>query len=375
MMERKLKTYTLTLTAVGPVFVGSGKEISKKEYLRLKDGTVLILNIEKFYSFIEKKHLEKQYLDFMLKKDRMSLGSWILNQGIQVKDIQNCIRYRLKNSDMELERGKPVQIMEHVKDPYGQPYIPGSSVKGMMRTILLCNDICEHPQKYEWIVSDMERELFHNRNQNVSRKRVLATSIKNAEVECYHLLNRFEKKKENAVNDRLSGIIISDSKPLQADDLTLCQKIEVHPDGTEKKLNLLRECIKPSTQIEMMLTIDTDLFPIDDRQVTKAIHNFNYIYNDNFVKRFGGANCPSEDMVYLGGGAGFVSKTIIYALFQGIEGIRACQSIFEKTNVPRNHKHYKDVQYGVSPHILKSTYYAGKQYQMGQCLCKIERIE
>ena len=237
-MKRKLQTYTLTLTAAGPVFVGSGKEISKKEYLRLKDGTVLVLDIEKFYSFIEKKHLEKQYLDFMLKNDRMSLGNWILNQEIQVKDIQNCIRYRLKNSDMELEYGRPVQIMEYIKDSYGQPYIPGSSVKGMMRTILLCNDICEHPQKYERIAADMERELFQNRNQNVSRKRVLAASMKNAEVECYHLLNRFEKKRENAVNDRLSGIIIGDSKPLQTDDLTLCQKVEVHPDGAEKKLNL-----------------------------------------------------------------------------------------------------------------------------------------
>ena len=374
-MKRKLQTYTLTLTAVGPVFVGSGKEISKKEYIRLKDGTVLVLDIEKFYSFIEKKHLEKQYLDFMLKNDRISLGSWILNQEIQVKDIQNCIRYRLKNSDMELEHGKPVQIMEYIKDPYGQPYIPGSSVKGMMRTILLCNDICEHPQKYERIAADMERELFQNRNQNVGRKRVLATSMKNTEVECYHLLNRFEKKRENAVNDRLSGIIIGDSKPLRTDDLTLCQKVEVHPDGAEKKLNLLRECIKPQTQIEMMLTIDTDLFPLDDSQMMKAIHNFNSIYNENFSEKFRGANCPSEDMVYLGGGAGFVSKTIIYALFQRTEGIKACQSIFEKTNVPRNHKHYKDMQYGVSPHILKSTYYAGKQYQMGQCRCKIERIE
>lgn len=374
-MKRKLQTYTLTLTAAGPVFVGNGKEISKKEYIRLKDGTVLVLDIEKFYSFIEKKHLEKQYLDFMLKNDRMSLGSWILNQEIQVKDIQNCIRYRLKNSDMELEHGKPVQIMEYIKDPYGQPYIPGSSVKGMMRTILLCNDICEHPQKYERIAADMERELFQNRNQNVGRKRVLAASMKKAEVECYHLLNRFEKKRENAVNDRLSGIIIGDSKPLRTDDLTLCQKVEVHPDGAEKKLNLLRECIKPQTQIEMMLTIDTDLFPLDDRQMMKAIHNFNSIYNENFSEKFRGANCPSEDMVYLGGGAGFISKTIIYALFQGTEGIKVCQSIFEKTNVPRNHKHYKDMQYGVSPHILKSTYYAGKQYQMGQCRCKIERIE
>ena len=43
------------------------------------------------------------------------------------------------------------------------------------------------------------------------------------------------------------------------------------------------------------------------------------------------------------------------------------KDIFEKTKVPREHKHEKDLLYGVSPHILKCTRYQGKEYMMGQC--------
>ena len=58
---------------------------------------------------------------------------------------------------------------------------------------------------------------------------------------------------------------------------------------------------------------------------------------------------------------------MIYALFEGKDGVQVTKDIFEKTNVPREHKHYKDLRLGVSPHILKCTRYKGKEYMMGQC--------
>ena len=57
---------------------------------------------------------------------------------------------------------------------------------------------------------------------------------------------------------------------------------------------------------------------------------------------------------------------MIYALF-GQEGTRVTTMIFDKTRVPREHKHYQDTRLGVSPHILKCTKYNGKEYMMGQC--------
>jgi hypothetical protein len=70
-----------------------------------------------------------------------------------------------------------------------------------------------------------------------------------------------------------------------------------------------------------------------------------------------------------------VSKTVVNALYNDDKDkrIRLSQNIFEKTKVPRNHKHYKDKEYGVSPHILKCTRYKGQTLQMG--LCKLEKMK
>ena len=60
-----------------------------------------------------------------------------------------------------------------------------------------------------------------------------------------------------------------------------------------------------------------------------------------------------DETVFLGGGSGFVSKTVIYSLLGEREGVQAVQDIFDKTYVPKEHKHYKDCRLGVSPHVLK----------------------
>ena len=48
-------------------------------------------------------------------------------------------------------------------------------------------------------------------------------------------------------------------------------------------------------------------------------------------------------------------------------------NVFKNTNVSKDHKHYKDFEYGVSPHILKCTKYNGQVLQMG--LCKVSSVE
>ena len=38
-------------------------------------------------------------------------------------------------------KGETIEVLSFVKDSYNLPYVPGSSLKGMLRTILLENDI------------------------------------------------------------------------------------------------------------------------------------------------------------------------------------------------------------------------------------------
>ena len=63
-MERKLKNYQLHLTVKGPVFIGDGNEIQKKEYVFLNKNTIGVVDGAKFYSLAQKLHLQRDFEKF-----------------------------------------------------------------------------------------------------------------------------------------------------------------------------------------------------------------------------------------------------------------------------------------------------------------------
>ena len=200
--------------------------------------------------------------------------------------------------------------------------------------------------------------------------KILQKKRRGIEKKAFHKLNRTEKSKD-AVNDIMSGIIISDSKPLSNEDMILCQKWEYHIDGSSKTLNLLRECVKPGTVIKTSMKVDESINQITSEKIMEAVKKFYQFYYSVFQSKYPIADQMFDETVFLGGGSGFVSKTVIYSLLGEREGVQAVQDIFDKTYVPKEHKHYKDCRLGVSPHVLKCTKYCGKTYMMGQCKFKI----
>lgn len=362
-MKQVLKTYQLELKVRGPVFIGSGSEIQKKEYVFMKDDTVGIVDPAKLYFLAKKRHLESDFERFMTKDTKEALQQWIIRNHIPGNELVNCFQYRVNVGDIERDKGR-MQIMSCVKDPYGFPYIPGSSIKGMLRTILLCAKLMKNPERYRMDIRQILEDLQDTRK--IGRNRVLMQNVRNLETKAFHTLKRSEKQGD-AVNDVMAGIIISDSEPLSCRDLILCQKWEHHVDGSCKTLNLLRECIKPGTVIKATVTVDERLCTLTAQEIMEAIQLFYDRYYEVFQRKFKKTDRCAPNTVFLGGGAGFVSKTVVYSLFGDREGVSATQQIFQKTGVPREHKHVQDTRLGVSPHILKCTRYQGKEYLMGQC--------
>lgn len=373
-MEQYLKSYHVIMQTVGPVFVGSGKEIMKKEYIFMDDRkTVGIPDVQRLYAVLMKNKKEKAFEEYLLGKGSMSLTEWLDRQRIKERELKPLLKYVLDCGDAMIDRGgNKLQIMECVKDSYGNPYIPGSSLKGMFRTILLGADIINVPEKYQREKENIRREAV----QKAGRNYYLKKDMDKIEYKMYRTLDRPESKPEDAVNDLMQGFIVSDSEPLATSDLVLCQKIDRHVDGTERKLPLLRECIKPDTEIRFTITIDTNLCKLTGKLLMEAVKAFISNYYSNFSKSFSGMDVPKANYVLCGGGCGFVSKTIVYPLFEKTEGIEIAQRVFEHTipeQINRQHKHYKDKQYGVSPHTMKCTRYQGKLMQMG--VCKILKIK
>lgn len=369
-MINPYKHYEVELEAIGPVHVGSGVKLSKKSYVFSDSRHIEIIDLEKMYSFLKKKGLAGKYEQYLMEKDRIKLKDWLERNRIHVPDIAGCIKYRIDCGDAINQESNDMQILEHIKDPYGMPYIPGSSLKGMLRTILLSSDILDNPEKYSY----MGRELAANIGKKESRNRYLNRDIKSVESAGFNTLNRSEKRHE-AVNDYMAGIIVSDSESLSTDDMVLCGKVDGHVDGNEHTINTMRECIKPGTVIRFTITIDETLHKIDADKIYHAVENFSKCYNDCFVSSFRYAEPLKADYVVLGGGSGFVSKTIMYPLYGKKFGVRNVNSILMNTVAREkngNHKNAKDISEGISPHIIKYTRYNGKKMQMGVCKLTIK---
>lgn len=99
-------------------------------------------------------------------------------------------------------------------------------------------------------------------NSRARRRNELSSKLKRPSQmleQTFHTLEKEKVKKENAVCDELSGLRISDSRPLYVQDLILCQKIDKGMDGNNQILPIFRECLKPEIKIYFDMTIDESI--------------------------------------------------------------------------------------------------------------------
>lgn len=155
-MSEYLKYYKVKLHVLSPVHIGSGTKIGKKEYIYMPwNHQVIIPDIQKMYAELQKKHLEKEFETYMLdtRTKGLALGKWLSTHKFQSKDYDKWTLYQMDAGEAfaNRESAPPKEIDTFVKDAYGMPYVPGSSIKGMIRTALISWEIQRNPEKYEKI--------------------------------------------------------------------------------------------------------------------------------------------------------------------------------------------------------------------------------
>ena len=360
-----MKNYTVILTTNSPIFIGNGLTISKKEYIFNKfENKVYIPDMVKMFNFLTENNLLNDYEDYLLR-DNIDFAIWLRNKNI--KNYKEFCIYDIDCQDVVFENRGKKEIMPFIKDKYNKPYIPASSLKGAIRTALLSAEIMQKPNKFSRYKQDIEHNNFSDK-----RNRLLARETTGIEQTVFNTLG-FSDKKYNAVNDVLSGLIIGDSEPLSTDDLVLCQKIDVTISGAEKKLPILRECIKPNTKIKFSLTIDNSRCQYTKEMILNALNSFVKQYNDNFRNHFMSNAYHGDCNIYLGGGCGYATKTFMYPLF-GKTGVKLVAKTIDATlpnpKIRRQHGHRNDFK--VSPHMLKCTVYQNALYEMGACSLEIQ---
>ena len=377
-MESYLKKYKFVFNTVGPVFVGSGQKLQKKEYIfDEKKGRVKIIDVNKMLGFICKdKNLMRDYEKLMMSGDKNDdLQSFFNDHKISEKDYKNWI---LRECNVKGNfNGEDINTF--VRDGRGEAYIPGSSLKGMFRTVILSYLIRHADEAYKnemraRVVEDLSDEHLDEVDKEMSVK-FLHSKLTDSD-------------RKDMVNSIMRGLIISDSKRIADKNMALYKKFDMSVKGEGHSLNLVRECVDFKVKIETTITIDTTIFPYSKDDLFKMFEEFTQYYKEILEDKFKG--CPkhsvSNKRFFLGGGAGFISKTDLYALFDEKKAIEITGRILDSKF--QNKEHLSDAKvHGISPRILKCVEIKGnkptnvsrgrmtqsrnsssiERYQMGEC--------
>lgn len=375
-MRSHLKIYTFKLKTLSPLFIGSGKEITKKEYVYVPNGhRVIMLNFDKFTRFLIEKNLIDDYTEFMIGPEK-DLYKWLIRKRVNLEDIEKLKAYELNGGDAIIP-GKTLKgVQLFIKDNYGEPYVPGSSLKGALRTAMLARMVDENASSGARHFMKLENEMKHL--SGFFRKNTFLKEAQEIESEFFHTLNFRPDRKRDAVNSVFKGIQISDSLPIDRKNLILCTKVDVTRDGKEHPVEVVcRECIKPGTEISFSITLDTGISKesgIDMSFILSSVRKFSELQYKYFSSKFflpknkDTSQAADGLELILGGGTGFVSKTIIYPLGRE-KALSFTSRLLDKQFV--KHKHMKDISDGVSPHMIKCTKYDGKTYVLGRCECQV----
>ena len=210
------------------------------------------------------------------------------------ENIQHELDSRFKETGLETEEndndsklGAINEVVKFMRDPFGTPYIPGSSLKGAIRTILM------------------------NTNPDWNNKKVVDTRGKRPK-ENKNMIS-WGAKKGKEFNDLFNAIRVSDSKPFSNESLILVQKWDCSAKSLKvKPLPLYREAIAPLTKVEFTITTTTaEAATLIEKLEDKALE-FYKGYKNFFLKDF-----PEDKIqdnidypIYLGAGSGAWTKTI-----------------------------------------------------------------
>lgn len=347
-----LQTFELKLNTRGPLFIGSGAKLPRKEYLvDFRRNRVAMMNEEKLFDLLIRHGLVEMFEQYCMGPGG-NLYTFLYQQcGLKQSDVQEAISYEISSSDV-LDASRSLKdIALFCRDSQGRAYVPGSSLKGALRTVLLYQAISRSGAG--------ERE---------SRRNI-------PEAEYLHTLG-VHRDRDNAVNSVMRGLQVADSAPIDNRDFILVQKIDAGTRGGMQSLNLCRECVRPNTVITSRITLDQSILKgqITKESILEAISSFAAYYRTHYSAKFakpdGAVPRNQRNLLYLGGGAGYFSKTLTYPYLGDRNGLETTSALLARSF--RRHRHEEDVAVGISPHMEKYGCVNDQLYHFGVCEVSIQ---
>lgn len=293
--------YTFTLKTLGPLHIGNGETYGKTDYFVMKDRKhVAVLDARKFIQNLKPEKMDAylQFLEDAAGRQSDDLTAFLRKQHLEKEAAASC----LYQAEMRLQQNRGgvyryFDVWQCIKDGWGKPYVPGSSLKGMIRTALLGAIIVKNPSAYKksWRKEDLR-----------SGDRRAATRAANR-LEAQALGDPLH---QDPVDHAMHYISVSDSQPLELTDLVFAQKYDAfakndradhkESDKQGNRLNIYRESIKPGVEITFQVSVDDyieRLLPgikLDQAGLTALFKAESDRYDKVFASKFGATSCNEK---------------------------------------------------------------------------------
>ena len=380
------------LECLSPVHIGSGEVLKSYMYLYdRKAQMVYFLNEHRWVTFLAVHGLMEKLKNYVSRaamgRERKNLWEWLLEQGASPEELSELAGSRAQASTHTVysDKGTLNDIARNIKLVDGRPYIPGSSLKGVLRTGILGAIIKAHPAEY----GEYEKALECGLKGWNPRKEWRRTADA-LEERAFLKLDGKKGNRADAVNSVLRGLQVSDGicVGLAADTIVL-QKTDASTHANklgqrEKNLPLFRECIAPGQRFRFRLTLDRRfLKPLGIASLQEILTMSRAFMQEGLQRQQTafGAYYPEQFAMaeqadfFLGGGTGFLTKSLYYQLVPS--EMRALPMlkkyfdvVFSKNRVPL-HQHEK-LDGKLSPRTLKLVRNGRDTFLMG--LCRMQEV-
>lgn len=376
--------WKVSLVCQSPVFVGSGEKVQKSQYIYdKKAGEVYFLDESGWIRFLGRHGIMDDFSNALLANPlHLNLFGYLSHQDRLCREYGSIgnILHAMKKERAVLRtepylgnpEKAPNEIAGFVLDAKGNPYIPGSSLKGAFRTAILAHHILQNRGAY--------KKDWENIRRAAGNKRDMGKAMDNLEREAAILPDKNGKR--DMVKSYFRGLTVSDARLVNG-GLCVVPKTDLglHTSRTHE-VSLFRETLACDSTLEFTIVLDDDASAMghfgihnfkDFVDVLREFVNFQYEILKKPFEPYAKdelqdilqdiKNARNADLV-LGGGAGYISKTLVYALAPSKEdAVYVVRKLME--NMFKRGHHGRDTE--ISPHALKLAEVDGENYLMGLC--------
>ena len=248
----------LTLT---PIHIGDGEELTPLDYiidttsapsprklLKVYPMDYLLTKLSEKYK-AEALHSRLSLLKSWVKSPE-ALESFSLKEFFKEAKIELEPKYQLeiKSQNGAIE-GK--RIKTFIKNLEGF-YIPGSEIKGALRTVFIYGVLKDNPARRNEIYKKLENTLRNLKNSNLNKKNQIEEIEKFFSKQIENIIFRPEGSKD-AQFDLFKGLLISDSEPISEDKFYV-DFVKVL--NTSREVSDPYELLKSDQKIALKVSID-----------------------------------------------------------------------------------------------------------------------